>query len=34
MPSFSKATKNKGKLFFGFIHLLKAKKQSKDVVSI
>jgi hypothetical protein len=34
MPSFSKALqKAKGKLFpFGFIHLLLAKKQSKDVV--
>ena len=34
MPSFSKALqKAKGKLFpFGFIHLLKAKKQSKDMI--
>jgi len=34
MPSFSEALKKaNGKLFpFGFIHLLKAKKQSKDVV--
>ena len=34
MPSFSEALiKAKGKLFpFGFIHLLKAKKNSKDVV--
>lgn len=34
MPSFSKALqKANGKLFpFGFLHLLKAKKQSKDVV--
>ena len=35
MPSFSKALqKANGKLFpFGFLHLLKAKKSSKDVVS-
>ena len=34
MPSFSEALqKSKGKLFpFGFLHLLKAKKQSKDVL--
>lgn len=34
MPSFSEAIqKAKGKLFpFGFLHLLKAKKQSKDVI--
>lgn len=34
MPSFSKALqKTKGKLFpFGFYHLLKAKKHSKDVI--
>jgi hypothetical protein len=34
MPSFSKALqKANGKLFpFGFIHLLKAKKQSKDMI--
>ena len=34
MPSFSEALqKAKGKLFpFGFLHLLKAKKQSKDVI--
>jgi GNAT superfamily N-acetyltransferase len=34
MPSFSRALqKAKGKLFpFGLFHLLKAKKQSKDVV--
>lgn len=34
MPSFSEALqKTKGKLFpFGFLHLLKAKKQSKDVL--
>ncbi|PRZ27888.1 GTP cyclohydrolase [Flavobacterium granuli] len=34
MPSFSRALqKAKGKLFpFGFIHLLKAKKQSKDMI--
>jgi len=34
MPSFSKALqKAKGRLFpFGFLHLLKAKKESKDVV--
>jgi hypothetical protein len=34
MPSFSEALqKAKGKLFpFGFYHLLKAKKHSKDVV--
>jgi hypothetical protein len=34
MPSFSEAIqKAKGKLFpFGFLHLLKAKKQSKDVL--
>ena len=34
MPSFSKALqKAKGKLFpFGFIHLLKAKKNSKDII--
>lgn len=34
MPSFSKALqKSKGKLFpFGLFHLLKAKKQSKDVI--
>jgi GNAT superfamily N-acetyltransferase len=34
MPSFSEAVqKAKGKLFpFGFLHLLKAKKQSKDVI--
>jgi hypothetical protein len=33
MPSFSKALQNKRKAIpFGFIHLLKAKKQSKDVV--
>lgn len=34
MPSFSKALqKAKGKLFpFGFVHLLKAKKQTKDVI--
>lgn len=34
MPSFSKALqKAKGKLFpFGFIHLLKAKNQSKDMI--
>ena len=34
MPSFSKALqKANGKLFpFGFLHLLKAKKESKDVV--
>jgi hypothetical protein len=34
MPSFSEALqKSKGKLFpFGFIHLLKAKKQSKDMI--
>jgi GNAT superfamily N-acetyltransferase len=33
MPSFSKALKKaNGKLFpFGFLHLLKAKKKSKDV---
>ncbi|MBP6180478.1 GTP cyclohydrolase [Flavobacterium sp.] len=34
MPSFSEALqKSKGKLFpFGFLHLLKARKQSKDVI--
>lgn len=34
MPSFSEALqKSKGKLFpFGFLHLLKAKKQSKDMI--
>ena len=34
MPSFSKALQRaKGKLFpFGFIHLLKAKKNSKDII--
>jgi GNAT superfamily N-acetyltransferase len=34
MPSFSEALqKAKGKLFpFGFLHLLKARKQSKDVL--
>jgi hypothetical protein len=33
MPSFSKALQNKRKAIpFWFIHLLKAKKQSKDVV--
>ena len=34
MPDFAPALKKaKGKLFpFGFLHLLKAKKQSKDVI--
>ena len=34
MPSFSEALqKSKGKLFpFGFLHLLKAKNQSKDMI--